>query len=579
MLIGKKVGTLSENRSRHRASRLLAAIIGFGLAFQGAALAAGELDALRITQSVHASKDNLDPARLYSSPSLAIHPDDPLVVVAGFADLRTRQCGILRSGDGGSTWQMVDSTPSPDDYPYCAQAQGGVIQAPVAFGQSGTLYMALGGWGEEDGGSRVAGGILLARSDDLGDTWSSTVVFTARGLTGEAELNVRPVQGLAVDSSGSEDVVYVTFNRVSTGTSSPNLDAPMPSVAISRDGGRSFAAPVNLAEGVFDQPMRARFFEAIGDEERSSDEPPVPGSREAEPDQEANFGGARSRNGIMPGVDADGNAYVLWPAGTVNLDPSPPSAVMLSKSTDGGNTWTTSMAIEPREDNPRGGPANSYAKFAVSPDGVLHMVYGIDAGDIAGYAETFYQVSTDGGATWSERRSLSDSSFEGFGSQFFPNLSIAPNGRVDVVWWDVRDDPGIGSNDVYYTYSTDDGRTWSANIRVSDRTVDRRFGVYGRNYDIAAPPGVASTDAYTMFGWDDTRNNGSLDVAAPIEGTGAGLQDLYTAAVQFSDIGSGTSGTAKAVLAGVIGLLVAGVALMVATAVARRGSSPPASAG
>ena len=68
------------------------------------------------------------------------------------------------------------------------------------------------------------------------------------------------------------------------------------------------------------------------------------------------------------------------------------------------------------------------------------------------------------------------------------------------------DDPGIRSNDVYYAYSDDDGRTWSANRRITDRSVDRRLGVWGANYDINSPPSVASTNAYAIFGWDDTRN-------------------------------------------------------------------------
>ena len=62
-----------------------------------------------------------------------------------------------------------------------------------------------------------------------------------------------------------------------------------------------------------------------------------------------------------------------------------------------------------------------------------------------------------------------------------PNITFAPNGRGDVVWWDTRDDPGIRANDVYYAYSTDNGSTWSKNVRVTDQSIDRRLGVWANN--------------------------------------------------------------------------------------------------
>ena len=102
------------------------------------------------------------------------------------------------------------------------------------------------------------------------------------------------------------------------------------------------------------------------------------------------------------------------------------------------------------------------------------------------------------GKTWTQPKVLSDDDPKNFGGQFFPNLSIAPNGRVDVVWWDTRDIQGLRGTDAYYTYSNDDGRTWSRNVRVTDQSVDRKLGIWGNNYDIASQPGVASTNAYAV---------------------------------------------------------------------------------
>ena len=76
--------------------------------------------------------------------------------------------------------------------------------------------------------------------------------------------------------------------------------------------------------------------------------------------------------------------------------------------------------------------------------------------------------------------------------QWIPNMAVAPDGRVDIAWWDLRHDPGITfGNDVYYTSSSDNGTTWSKNIRVADQLIDRRVGVFGNNFDVSGPPGLA----------------------------------------------------------------------------------------
>ncbi|MDP1803631.1 MAG: sialidase family protein, partial [Acidimicrobiales bacterium] len=205
---------------------------------------------------------------------------------------------------------------------------------------------------------------------------------------------------------------------------------------------------------------------------------------------------------------------------------------------------------------------------------------------LTGYADVGYIRSTDGGATWSEPRSIADDDPNNMQGKFLPILSAAPNGRLDAAWWDTRDDPGIRSNDVYYAYSEDDGQTWSKNIRVSDQTIDRRYGVYGNNFDQNAPPALTSTNQFAFLGWDDTRHStgedGQVRLESPVgdQGIGAGVQDMYVAGVQFEEIGAGTSRTAQIVLAGVVGLLAVGLILLGVGMLGRRGdgSQTPATA-
>ncbi|MGH9276766.1 MAG: hypothetical protein ACRD12_01450 [Acidimicrobiales bacterium] len=566
-------------------ARKIALLAALGAAALIPGLAASAADPVTFTKPVNATKANLDPGRLLSSPAFAVDPADPTRIVAGYADLRSRRCGMLRSADAGQTWAIAEGSPAEASYPFCSQSQGGVIQAPVAFGRDGTVYMALNGWDDQDG-SRPGGAILLARTNDLGNTWETQVAYNARGKTGEQAESPRPVQSLAVDrTSGSADIVYITFGISRPGFTTPNAVPTSPVVAVSRDGGRTFDAPVDLAAGRFEsQAIRDQALAAVtttvpaAGATTTSTTIPAAGSKGATPNQAANFGGASGRNGLEARVDAKGTAYVMWRSGTANIANSPPAALFISKSTDGGRTWAPSMSLPFSYDTPN-------ARYAISPEGTLHMAYQRNPQpSVNSLGEVYHRASTDGGKTWSEPKVLSDDDPNHLFGQFFPNISVAPNGRIDVVWWDTRDDPGIRSNDVYYAYSTDNGATWSANTRITDQVVDRRFGVWGINYDINSPPGVGSADEFAVFGWDDTRfsrgDAGAVETADPVaegEGFGGGVQDVFISAAQFAPIATGSSDAAKIVLAAVVGLLIVGVALVVAATISRRrvGGGPP----
>jgi hypothetical protein len=47
-------------------------------------------------------------------------------------------------------------------------------------------------------------------------------------------------------------------------------------------------------------------------------------------------------------------------------------------------------------------------------------------------------------------------------------MSVAPNGRIDVIWLDTRDNPGTFLSALYYSNSMNGGETWLPNKRLSD---------------------------------------------------------------------------------------------------------------
>jgi len=76
--------------------------------------------------------------------------------------------------------------------------------------------------------------------------------------------------------------------------------------------------------------------------------------------------------------------------------------------------------------------------------------------------------STNSGLTWSVPVRVNDDPGGTSAWQWFGTMSVAPTGRIDVVWLDTRDNPGSYLSALYYSNSKDGGATWSPNQKLSD---------------------------------------------------------------------------------------------------------------
>ncbi len=108
-------------------------------------------------------------------------------------------------------------------------------------------------------------------------------------------------------------------------------------------------------------------------------------------------------------------------------------------------------------------------------NGTIYIAYMDDA---SGYTDTdiYFTKSTDGGNTWTSRVRINDDAQGNGCDQFHPWLTVAPDGSIAVVFLDRRLDPGNLLMDLYMTTSTDAGTTWSANERITTVSSDPTAG-------------------------------------------------------------------------------------------------------
>src|SRR5438876_810049 len=82
--------------------------------------------------------------------------------------------------------------------------------------------------------------------------------------------------------------------------------------------------------------------------------------------------------------------------------------------------------------------------------------------------DVMFARSTDGGQTFSAPRRINDDPVNPNKWHWFGTLSVAPNGRIDSVWYDTRNAANNTDSQLFYSWSTDGGLTWAANVAISN---------------------------------------------------------------------------------------------------------------
>ena len=487
-----------------------------------------QADQPAVTAAVQVTR-NPDPARAHVAPQIARNPVTGELVVAE-TDVRTlKTCNVHISTDDGRSW-VPGGDPMLEPWTDCSGDPDANVNFWLEFDSAGVLYMAVPANDPDEQAvhrTERQRHIFLARSEDSGRTFQTTTVWEAPAhgeLDGGGNRNGRT--WVAVDPNNSDNVYVTWMNWWEEGDETRNR----PMIAASTDGGETFGEPVSLGEeGV-------SWYEA------------------------------------RPVVDSDGAVHVLVPSRQYSA-PEGEDAIRSAYhrvSTDQGATWSEPRLID------EGGVGTGFArKWGLKIDLTTDTLYAVWYGNEDPLAEApgderdiLLRASTDGGESWSEPTRVNDD-IAGV-PNFHPGMAVAPNGRVDIAWLDFRNDQQPeerdGLQDVYYSASDDQGATFSPDLRVTDRSIDRSVGVWSNNSDIHAPVGITSTDDTVYMVWQDSRNAGAEGQA----------EDVYFATIRYGQTGSTTAAAAGGIPGWALGgaglALGMGVAILLALWAARRGS-------
>ena len=175
-------------------------------------------------------------------------------------------------------------------------------------------------------------------------------------------------------------------------------------------------------------------------------------------------------------VDSNGNLFI----GGVNLDTGQIWCVRSTNAKNGAvvPTFDQSTAVNlggqivfGESINPEGLVGQVFLavdRSGTSTNNNIYMLASVQPTGFATGSDVMFARSTDGGRTFSAPHRINDDPINHAKWHWFGTLSVAPSGRIDAVWYDMRNSPNNVTSQLFYSYSTDGGNSWSPNVAVSN---------------------------------------------------------------------------------------------------------------
>ncbi|MEA2509351.1 MAG: hypothetical protein QOG21_1433, partial [Actinomycetota bacterium] len=185
-------------------------------------------------------------------------------------------------------------------------------------------------------------------------------------------------------------------------------------------------------------------------------------------------------------IDSKGNAYFAWGGYEQSGKPSGEVNLFVSRTTNGGRSWSTSLVDVSEAPPPCGCAGWAYwgpqMALAIDHRDALYVLY--NANDVPfGVSQLHFARSTNRARTWIGRSEPSPA--PAGANNLFPAIAARGDGDVRIAWMDDRNGFDGGGGDqgarwnTYYRESTSGGRTWSPETQLSH---------FVKGYDYQFPP-------------------------------------------------------------------------------------------
>ena len=391
------------------------------------------------------------------SPTVVRNPTNPNnVVVTNRIDRPGYDAGVHWSNDGGTSWSST-TLPLPEgrDRRYAPDA---------AFAIDGTLYVI---YVNLEGSGNDPQELWLARSSDGGASFQGPYP-----ITGRYAFQAR----LAVDSNGAIYVTYLHATEVGL------LTIPGPSEILlqrSTDRGQTFSSPVQVSD-----------------------------------QQRVHVGAA------TPVIDSNGNLCVMYEdfksdaRDFLNL-PGPawetPFALVLTRSSNHGQTFDTGHEID-RGLVPSGRFLVYLPQIPSIVAGPNESLYAAWADARSGADRVYLRKSSDGGQTWQSLVTVSTGISDNSVSAWLPAVSVAPNGRVDVLYYQGHRNTGDNLIRAYLASSGDGGSSFTTAAVSTTAFLSSIGPTTGPSYlppDMGSKLSVDSDNRRAVAAWTDARQGTS----------------------------------------------------------------------